>query len=197
MALNINQLIKILGKNADDFSKIGKPGSKGYNKAFYSLKNEFNQLGAKAAKWTNAGDFSKLAEQEQISIINRYNTHIDNMNKHSNKPSIDDIKDARRHRREEIKNNGKTEAARNKAKEDLKRPVHEEAQQVDRTMTREEYKKQQSEARKKTREFYEQEDGQLSLFDTPASPEPNTTSQYLHAHQHAEYVAQGLFSLLW
>ena len=94
------------------------------------------------------------------------------------KPSKQDIEDARRYRREEIRDNGKTEAARNKAKEDLKRQPQEEAQQVDRTMTREQYKKQRSEERKKTRSFNEQEDGQLSLFDMGTS-EPNTTSEYI------------------
>ena len=95
-----------------------------------------------------------------------------------NKPSKQDIEDARRYRREEIRANGKTEAARNKAKEDLKRQPQEEAQQVDRTITREQYKKQRSEERKKTRSFNEQEDGQLSLFDMGTS-EPNTTSEYI------------------
>ena len=94
------------------------------------------------------------------------------------KPSKQDIEDVRRYRREEIRDNGKTEAARNKAKEDLKRQPQEEAQQVDRTMTREQYKKQRSEERKKTRSFNEQEDGQLSLFDMGTS-EPNTTSEYI------------------
>ena len=250
MAFNVQQLAKALGKNVDDFAKIGNKKSANYKKVLGELTEEFNQRGATAAKWADAGDFSAMSESQQLAVVNKYNSHMDNMRQNAgkrkgrieelrnqaaqkkspgnvvegkldgetpqqaykrqqsekrqqnalsaeerterklggrskaeydaerSKPSKQDIEDARRYRREEIRDNGKTEAARNKAKEDLKRQPQEEAQQVDKTMTREQYGKQRSEERKKTRNFNEQEDGQLSLFDMGTS-EPNTTSEYI------------------
>lgn len=217
MAFNVQQLVKILGKNADDFAKIGKKGSAGYNKALNELTEEFNKRGSavaqwtgagdfaslnqsqqmslvnkynaeftkrgnKAAKWSYAGDFSSLNQSEQVALINRYDSHMNNMSAGKNR-TVDksigqDIADARRHRREQIRSGGKSEAARTKAAEDLKRPVHEEAQNIDRSTTREQYKQQQSEARKKKRSFNEQDDGQYSLFDMD-TPKTNTTDEYI------------------
>lgn len=76
MALNLDKLVKVLGKNADDYAKLSKTAK---GKEVIKLTEEFNKLGNTAAKWADAGDFSKMTQAQQLDVIGKYQTHMDNM----------------------------------------------------------------------------------------------------------------------
>ncbi len=129
MALGLDKLVKVLGKNADDFAKVGKSSSKAYQKALGDLTQEFNEVGAKAAKWADAGDFSKMSQAQQLDVVGKYRTHLDNMRSNAQ---------GRQARIEEL---------RNKAAQ-KHNPGHKVEGKLDGESPQQAYKRQQSEKRR-------------------------------------------------
>lgn len=87
MALNFGQLLKVFGKSSDDFADAfvdssgkalkGKARAAKQAEIMSGLQSDFNALGTKAAKWGGIDDFSALSDTDQLSLVQRYNSRMD------------------------------------------------------------------------------------------------------------------------
>jgi len=82
---SLRELGEALGKNADDLVK-GATKSTGKNavnnakkQVLKELQGEFDEIGTKAAQWGGIADFSKMNQSDQLDLVRRYRTHMDDM----------------------------------------------------------------------------------------------------------------------